>query len=193
MLGGDIDCQAFWGADRFLPPNRSFPDGAAPGPRLRRQRLRLAPEGAIARIFPKKRRRYPPRRGLSPRAQDASPWLIRRNRPARRTADARRRRSDRFVQAPRTSPRGTRQPQPADPLQNRREQLAGHRHLRQLEDDVLGVRHHLGPDLDQLLAQGGQVPAADRPRQHQLPQGVRQVVRHGCPGGAGPAPGRRTG
>src|SRR5262249_23185540 len=78
-----------------------------------------------------------------------------------------------------TSPQGTRQPQPADPPQNRRQQLAGHRYLRQLEDDVLGVRHHLRPDLDQLLAQGGQAPAADRPRQRQLPQEVRQVVGQG--------------
>src|SRR6516164_9468178 len=61
-------------------------------------------------------------------------------------------------QTTRASPRGTRQPQSAYPFQNRSEELAGHRHLRQLEDDVLGVRHDLRPDLDQLLAQGGQVP-----------------------------------
>ena len=39
---------------------------------------------------------------------------------------------------------------------------------------MLGVRHHLRPDLDELLAHG-QVPAPDRPWQRQLPQGFAKL------------------
>jgi hypothetical protein len=41
------------------------------------------------------------------------------------------------------------------------------------------VIRHRGPDLDQLLTQGFQVPSADRPRQRQLQQGVRQGLDRG--------------
>src|SRR6476660_2049572 len=67
-----------------------------------------------------------------------------------------------LCQSPRTSPRGARQPQPADPFQDRGEELAWHRHLGQLEEDILGVGHHLGPDLDELLAECGQTPVLGR-------------------------------
>jgi len=43
--------------------------------------------------------------------------------------------------------------QSIDPPQDRREQLPGHGHLRQLERDGLRVADDLGPDLDQLLPQ----------------------------------------
>src|SRR5205085_1463827 len=128
---------------------------------------------------PKKRRRYPPRRSLSPPSQTLLLCSSPDDRPKRRTSDARGTTCGPLCPTRRTSPRGTRQPQPADPLQNRPEQLAGHRHLRQLEDDVLGVCHHLGPDLDQLLTQCREGPALDRLQQYQLPKEVGQVVRQG--------------
>src|SRR5262249_57072420 len=78
--------------------------------------------------------------------------------------------------ASRTCRGGTRQPQPTDLLQNRREQLAGHRYLRQLEGDVLGVGYYLGPDLDQFLPECGDRPGLDRLRQYQLPKGNRSRV-----------------
>jgi hypothetical protein len=40
-----------------------------------------------------------------------------------------------------------------DPLQDLGEQLPRDRDFCQLEGDVLGVGHDLGPDLDQLLPQ----------------------------------------
>jgi hypothetical protein len=79
----------------------------------------------------------------------------------------------------RTSPRGTCQPQPSDPVQNRRELLAGHRHFGQLKGDVLGVGYHLGPDLDELLPQRRERPTLDRLGEYQLPQEVGQVVGQG--------------
>src|ERR1700733_15996572 len=63
----------------------------------RKTRCADGAEGAITRISPTKAlpALAPSRTG--PTAQDAFPWLIRRNRPTQRTADTRRRRSDRFV------------------------------------------------------------------------------------------------
>ena len=118
-------------------------------------------------------------RGLSPAHTTLLPWLIRRNRPARRTADARRRLSDPFVGAAEPHPEAhasRSRPIRSTIAANSR---TGHRYLRQLEHDVLGVRHHLGPDLDQLLPQRRQRPAPDRLRQHQLPKEVGQVVGQG--------------
>ena len=158
---------------------RSFPDGRPLGPRLRLQRLRLPPGGTVATISPQKAPPLPAPSRPEPTAQDASPLLIPRNRPARRTSDARRRRSDRFVR--RGEPHPEAHASRSRPIRSRiaANSFRGHRHLRQLEDDVLGVDDHLGPDLDQLLPQRRQRPALDRLRQHQLPQEVGQVVRQG--------------
>jgi hypothetical protein len=116
--------------------------------RLRHQRLILTPEGAIARIFPKKS-------VAATRSVAASTHRTRRfslAHPPNLTLPAHPERMaitrSPFCPSPPASPRGTRQPQPADPLHKGREQRAGHYHLRQLEDPLLGVRHHLGPDLD---------------------------------------------
>ena len=71
--------------------------------------------------------------------------------------------------------RGTGGAQAGDPPENPGEQLPRHGDFRQLEEDKLGVPHHLGPDLDQLLPQRRDCPAFDRFRQHQLPKEVGQV------------------
>jgi len=55
----------------------------------------------------------------------------------------------------------------------------GHGYLRQLEHDALGVRYHLGTNLDQLLSQRPQPPALDWLGQYQLPKKVAQVVGQG--------------
>ena len=55
--------------------------------------------------------------------------------------------------------------EPLDAVQDRREQVARHRHLGHLEDHVLRVRHHLGSDLDQLFSQCGERPVLHRLRQ----------------------------
>src|SRR5262245_36724892 len=78
-----------------------------------------------------------------------------------------------------TSARGTRQPQPLDPPQHRREQLTRHRHLRQLEDYVPGMGHYLGPDLDQLLSRRRQRPPLDRLREDQLRKEVAKDISQG--------------
>ena len=125
-------------------------------------------EERLQRSPPKQRRRHPPRRGLS---LPHNTLLL--CAPPKSASQAHLgHRATTFgpvCRARQTSPRGTRQPQPSDPLQNHREHPAGHRHLRQLEDDVLRMPHHFRANVDQLLAQGGQVPSADRPRQPQLP------------------------
>jgi hypothetical protein len=90
----------------------------------------------VATIFPPKGSplRVPPEPG--PTVPDASPVLIPRIGPS---GTPRTHGEDVRTALPNagTSPRGTRLPQPADPTQNRREQLTGHRHLRQLEHNVL--------------------------------------------------------
>ena len=63
-------------------------------------RRRYCAEGALATNFPQKVLPVLAPSRTEPTAQDASPWLIRRNRPTRRTADTRRRRSDPFVTHP---------------------------------------------------------------------------------------------
>jgi len=77
--------------------NRTFPDGPPLAARLRRQRLKLAPRRCDRKDFLQKALPLPAPSRPEPTARDAPPWLIRRNRPARRTADARGRRSHRFV------------------------------------------------------------------------------------------------
>jgi hypothetical protein len=69
--------------------------------------------------------------------------------------------------------------QPTDPSQERREQLARDRHFRQLERHRPRVMHHLGADLDPLLAQRRQRPSLHRSGQRQLPEEVGQVVGQG--------------
>ena len=49
--------------------------------------------------------------------------------------------------------------QVGDPLQDAGEQLSCDGDFRQLEHDVLRVRHNIRPDLDQLLTQGRQFPS----------------------------------
>src|SRR5687767_11889833 len=77
-------------------------------------------EGTVATLFPQQVPPAPIPSRPEPCAQDTSPSLIPRDRPERRTADARGTKFGPLCQARRTSPRGTRQPQPADPLQDRR-------------------------------------------------------------------------
>ena len=55
---------------------------------------------------------------------------------------------------------------PGNPIEDASEQLAGHRHLRHLEDQVAVVGDNVRPDLHQ-LAQGGQRPPVDLHRQGQ--------------------------
>src|ERR1035437_5399940 len=56
------------------------------------------------------------------------------------------------------------------------EQLARHRHLRHLEDNLPGMAHDLRPDLDQFLPQRRQCPVTHCLGQYRLPQEVAQVV-----------------
>src|SRR5215475_13622007 len=51
---------------RLDPVSRSFPDGRHLGHRLRLQRACYPSKERLERFSPKKRRRHPPRRGLSP-------------------------------------------------------------------------------------------------------------------------------
>src|SRR5262249_13464182 len=81
----------------------------------------------------------------------------------------------RFAVRP-TSTRGAGRAQAGDPLEDPGEPLPRDGDFRQLEDDVLRVRHHLGADLDQLLPQRRERPALDRLWQYQLPKEVGQVV-----------------
>lgn len=152
-------------------PSRAAEPLAQHGPRLRQAQvdpifLRWAPSHALTatpgnkathpnerlqRFSPKKRRQYPLRRGLSPAHQMlllGSAREIGLHGAPRTPGDGLRTR----LSGRPTSTRGTGQPQPFNAVQDRGEQLARHRHLRQLEDDVLGVGYHLGPDLDQLLS-----------------------------------------
>ena len=78
----------------------------------------------------------------------------------------------------RTLARGRGQTQRADPVQETGEKLPRHRHLGQLEKKRCTSRS-TWPSLRCWRASraGWSVPATDRPRQRQLPQGVRQVVR----------------
>ena len=78
------------------PGNRPFPDGPLRGPDTTPTAELSPPKVRWQGFSPKTLPEFVPSRP-EPSAQDAPPWLIRRNRPARRTADARRRHSDRFV------------------------------------------------------------------------------------------------
>ena len=69
--------------------------------------------------------------------------------------------------------------EPLDAIQDRCEQLMRHRDFGHLKGHVLGVPHHVGPDLDQLLPQRGQRPVLHGPRQCQPPQEVPEIVRQG--------------
>ena len=66
-----------------------------------------------------------------------------------------------------------------DFVQDRRKQILRGRHLGHLEGDILRVPHHLGPDLDQLLAQCGQRPVFNLPGQGQRAQKIAKIVGQG--------------
>jgi len=69
-----------------------------------------------------------------------------------------------------------RQCQPRNAVEDASKQVPRHRHLSQLEHDILGVPRHLGSDLDELLPQRRQRSVSHRFRQDQPPQKVAQVV-----------------
>jgi hypothetical protein len=75
--------------------DRSFPDGSL-RPWIRRQGLKLAPQRCDGKDLLQNSCHYPPVAACAHRTRPSA-LLIRRNRPTRHTADARRRRSDRFV------------------------------------------------------------------------------------------------
>src|SRR5512135_1607598 len=77
------------------------------------------------------------------------------------------------------SPGARRRSQPTDPLQDRREQRARHRHLGELECDGLRMAHDFRPDLDQLLPKRRQTPVLHLSWQCHLPQEVPEVVSQG--------------
>jgi hypothetical protein len=66
--------------------------------------------------------------------------------------------------------------QPRVPVENATEQLARHRHLRHLEDQVAAVGDYFRADLDHLLSQRGQGPPLDLTGQGQRAQEVGEVV-----------------
>ena len=52
------------------------------------------------------------------------------------------------------------------------QQVSRHGYLRHLEGDVRCTPHDLGPDLDQLVPEGGQRPVLHKPQQRKAPQEV---------------------
>jgi hypothetical protein len=145
--------------------SRSFPDRPLPGARLRPQRPESTPSDERLQRFP------PPVRPGTAFRQPQDP-LIHALLPLpsfvipTQSAPALGRRPSRpLFRQQLSSTRGISLPQPADPAQDLREQLPRHGHFGQLEDHVLRMMDHLGPDLDELLPQRRQRPALDRPRQ----------------------------
>ena len=65
----------------------------------------------------------------------------------------------------------------SNPFEGRSVQPTRNRHLCHLENHVLGMPNHFGPDLDQLLPQGRHRPRLHGTRQDKPPQKVAQVVR----------------
>ena len=79
-----------------------------------------------------------------------------RSRPSARTAAAYCPGKPRCSSPSRSSGHHLRYPKTPNPLQDSLEELLGHSHFCHLKDHVAGVGDNLGPDLDQLLPQGGQ-------------------------------------
>src|SRR5262249_52906944 len=145
------------------------------GPRLRLLRLRLPPRrNGCKDCSPKKRRRYSPRPGLSPPHQTlllcSSPEIGPSGGPRTHGGDVRAALSNAVNLTPRHTPGAAARSAPESPRT-----AGGAPPPPPAGRSRTWLRHHLSPDLDQVLAQGGQVPATDRPRQRPLAQRVRQV------------------
>ena len=170
LLSGITDASAEW-----VKP--VFPRWTPPGASAATSSAEVTPaQDRLQRFSPNKRRRHPPRRGLRLPHQTlllCSPPNSARQAHLGRTATT----FGPVCRARPTSPRGTRQSQPADPVQDPGEQLPRHGDFRQLKQHVLRMTDHLGPDLDQFLPQHRERPALDRLRQHQLPKTASSGVR----------------
>jgi hypothetical protein len=76
--------------------------------------------------------------------------------------------------------------QSVDRVENGTEELWRDRHLRDLEEDLPGMAHRLGRDLDELLPQGRQRPVTRR-------SGRRRLAVFGAGGGMNEVFGRILG
>ncbi len=67
-------------------------------------------------------------------------------------------------------------PQPVNQAQDLGEQRSWDGNLRHLESDVATVAHDIGPDLDELVAQGGERPMFHSLGQRQGAQEVAEIT-----------------